>query len=258
MRPLAGLTWSDRETAGVKAATLGELSSAGFPVPEGFVLTTAAHQHFLTANRLVQSSSVEAILGAPLPTELTDALNLVSEGLGDTSVAVRSSAVAEDLPNTSFAGQYETTLGARGVEAIGEAVKDCWASAASERVRAYGAKSGEPFRSGMAVLIQRLVPADCAGVAFTANPLTGNRDEVVINAVKGLGERLVSGQSDGDEWVVRGSSATCRRTTEDALTTAQALAVADLARRVERHLGKEQDIEWRSVPASCFFFKPGP
>jgi len=252
------VTWSDRETVGVKAATLGELACAGLPVPPGFVIAISVERRFLSANRLDRSSSAEAILGAPLPAELIDALKLVSEGLGEASVAVRSSAVAEDLPDSSFAGQYETILGARGVEAIGEAVKHCWASAASERVQAYSGQAGEAVRSGMAVLIQRLVPADCAGVAFTANPLTGNRDEVVINAIKGMGERLVSGQSVGDEWVVRGTSATCQRTIEDALTTAQALAVADLARRVELHRGVPQDVEWAFSAGELFLLQARP
>jgi rifampicin phosphotransferase len=237
---------------------LGELSSAGFPVPQGFVLTTALQRRFFSANELDEASPAEAILSARFPDDLVEPLLFVSAEFGEATVAVRSSAVAEDLPGASFAGQYETVLGVRGSDAIGEAVKHCWASAAGQRAHTYTGSSGQPATSGMAVLIQRMVPADCAGVAFTANPLTGNRSEVVINAVKGLGERLVSGQSVGDEWVVRGTSATCQRTTEDALTTAQALAVADLARRVERHLGKEQDIEWAFSAGEVFLLQARP
>jgi pyruvate,water dikinase len=96
----------------------------------------------------------------------------------------------------------------------------------------------------MAVLVQVMVPADAAGVAFTANPLTGVRDEVVISAVRGLGERLVVGEAVGDQWVVRGEDAVCRDGREGAIAAAQAVAVATLARRVERHFGSPQDIEW--------------
>src|SRR5579864_7547825 len=185
LRDLRDVSWADREVAGVKAATLGELLRAGFPVPEGFVLTTGAMAWFLDANRLSLDSPGEAIRQAPLPPDLSEALHSISAKLGGTSVAVRSSAAAEDLPDASFAGQYETVLGMRGIGAIGEAVKQCWASAGTERARAYAAASGQPVRSDMAVLIQRLVNADSAGVAFTANPLTGSRNEVVIDAVKG-------------------------------------------------------------------------
>ena len=96
----------------------------------------------------------------------------------------------------------------------------------------------------MAVLVQAMVEADSAGVAFTANPVTGERDEVVITAVRGLGERLVSGEAVGDEWVVRGEDATLRRESEGAITRRQALEVAELARRVEAHFGSPQDVEW--------------
>jgi len=258
LRDLGDLSWADREVAGVKAATLGELSRAGFPVPEGLVLTGAAMAWFLDANRLSVDSSAEAIRQAPLPPELNDALELISARLGGTSVAVRSSAIAEDLPDASFAGQYETVLGVRGTGAIGEAVKHCWASAMTKRARTYAAASGVPLRSDMAVLIQRLVIADSAGVAFTANPLTGSRDEVVIDAVKGTGERLVSGQSVGDEWIVRGSSVSARRSNDPALTSAQALAVADLARRVEGHRGSPQDVEWAFSGGKLFLLQARP
>jgi pyruvate,water dikinase len=96
----------------------------------------------------------------------------------------------------------------------------------------------------MAVLVQVMVTADSAGVAFTANPVTGERSEVVITAVRGLGERLVSGEAVGDEWEVRGDEASCRRESEGAITAEQAVKIAELARRVEEHFGSPQDIEW--------------
>jgi rifampicin phosphotransferase len=124
-------------------------------------------------------------------------------------------------------------------------------SAASARVAAYRharpqAAPADPPGSGagMAVLVQVMVPADAAGVAFTANPLTGDRDEVVITAVRGLGERLVAGQATGDQWIVRHGQARRTRATEQAITADQARQVATLARRVHAHLGSPQDLEW--------------
>lgn len=257
LRTLNRISWADRELVGVKAAVLGELLAAGFPVPAGFVLTASAQTHFLSANHLDLDSPPEAIRAASLPPDIVAAIREASTALHDVLVAVRSSGVAEDLPGASFAGQYDTVLGVEGVDPVAEAVKLCWSSAASRRARAY-ASSSDTAGPNMAILIQRLVSADAAGVAFTADPLTGHRDQVVIEAVRGLGERLVSGQSSGDEWVVRGSSATCRRSTEAAITPEQALAVANLARRVERQRGVPQDVEWAFSAGELFLLQARP
>ena len=129
-------------------------------------------------------------------------------------------------------------------------------SAASARVSAYrqahpeagstAAPAADPSGSGagMAVLVQVMVPADAAGVAFTANPLTGDRDEVVIAAVPGLGERLVAGQATGDQWIVRDGQARRTRVNREAITADQARQIATLARRVHAYFGSPQDLEW--------------
>jgi rifampicin phosphotransferase len=173
----------------------------------------------------------------------------------DQRFAVRSSAAAEDLAGASFAGQYETVLDA-GLEELPDAVRRVFDSAASARVSAYrqahpeagstAAPAGDPSGSGggVAVLVQVMVAAESAGVVFTANPLTGDRDEVVISAVRGLGERLVSGQAMGDQWVVRDGQARCTRSSEQAISADQARQVAALARRVQAHFGSPQDLEW--------------
>lgn len=214
--PLRELTRSDRPVAGAKAATLGELARAGFPVPEGFV-----------------------VIGEPDEAALTAAATL-----GDVPLAVRSSAIAEDLAEASFAGQYDTVLNVRGPEALRDAIRRVRASARDARVQQYRAARGVVDDVGIAVLVQRMLTPDAAGVAFTANPVTGARDEVVITAARGLGERIVSGEAVGDEWVVRGGSAACRRARERAIDAPQALAIAQLARRVEAFFGGPQDIEW--------------
>ncbi len=154
-------------------------------------------------------------------------------------MAVRSSGVAEDLGGASYAGQYETVLGVDDGDALCAAVRTCLASAETERVRAYGGDSAP-----MAVLVQRQVPADAAGVAFSANPVTGDRHETLVSAVRGLGDRLVSGAATPDEWVVRDGVAERQVTPEDAITPDQAREVAALAERLEAELGAPQDVEW--------------
>jgi pyruvate,water dikinase len=213
---------------GSKASTLARLAVADFPVPVGLVITSGANT--LPASQL--AGPVRA--------------GLESLGLpASTRYAVRSSAVAEDLPDTSYAGQYETFLDVP-VDGVLDAVDRCRQAAASERVTAYRSGRGDraPNAPEFAVLVQPMVHAMAAGVAFTANPLTGDRQEIIVTAVHGLGERLVSGQAAGDEWRIRGHTVTQRRVTEDAITAEQALAVADLARRVQAELGGPQDIEW--------------
>ena len=216
---------------GSKAASLAHLTGAGFPVPPGVVATAAAAADWDQASARLRSAAAE--LGGP-----------------DQRFAVRSSAVAEDLAGASYAGQYETVLDVR-LDELPDAVRRVFDSAASARVAAYRqahpqAAPTDPSGSGagMAVLVQVMVAADAAGVAFTANPLTGDRDEVVISAVPGLGEPLVSGQATGDQWTVRDGQARCTRSSEQAITADQARQIATLARQVHAHLGSPQDLEW--------------
>ena len=256
---LADIPPRDVERAGAKATTLGELARTGFPVPDGFVLTTSAFDHFLAANTLGLDSSPEAVIAAALPTDVADALLTAADALCDVPLAVRSSGVAEDLSETSFAGQYETVLNVRGREALIAAVLRVFASAFSSRVTVYQATQGRHARGNMAVLVQRLVEASAAGVAFTANPVTGERSETVISAVHGSGERLVSGQAMPDEWIVLDKEAVCRIVRKGVIDADQALAVAALARRVEAHFGGiPQDIEWALVGDELFLLQARP
>ena len=212
---------------GAKAANLARLASAGFPVPPGLVVTPGAEERWDEAHpRLLEAAS----------------------GLGAERFAVRSSGTAEDLEGASFAGQYETLLDVP-CEGLPGAVRRVFDSASDPRVAAYREARGETAdgigRPRMAVLVQAMVEADSAGVAFTADPLTGERGEVVVTAVRGLGEGLVSGEEAGEEWVVRGREATRRRSSrEKAISAEQAIGVAELARRVEEHFCSPQDVEW--------------
>jgi phosphohistidine swiveling domain-containing protein len=256
--PLSQLTKTHINRAGSKAANLGEMLGAGIPVPDGFVLTTEAFERFLGANGLGAESSQEDVENLPLPPEVEAQLQVAAEAFTSAALAVRSSGVAEDLAGASFAGQYETVLDVRGFEALSAAVRRCWGSAFSEHVSTYLAERGEGRRGSMAVLVQRLVNADAAGVAFSANPVTGDRGETVINAVRGLGEKLVSGQATPDEWVVRGQEAVSQSSSEDSITAAQALAVADLARQAEIHFGAPQDVEWAIEGGELYMLQSRP
>ncbi|MGH2890784.1 MAG: PEP/pyruvate-binding domain-containing protein, partial [Solirubrobacteraceae bacterium] len=241
---LHALQDADRTRAGTKAATIAQLAQAGLAVPEGVVLYSDAAASVLDGAGLGPESAPSEVLAAELPADVEAALEAVTERFGDALLAVRSSASAEDLAGASFAGQYETVLGVRGLDELRAAVRRCWASAYAGRVRGYASVHGQAAGSPPAVLIQRQVQADVAGVAFSANPVSGARDEALVSAVPGLGDDLVSGRRPADEWVVRGRDATAVRVVHQALTEAQAQAIAGVAVRIEALLGGPQDVEW--------------
>jgi phosphohistidine swiveling domain-containing protein len=221
---LGGAAALQRDAVGGKAAALSRLRMAGFRVPPGYVVTRAAYDDASGRGdwlRLLQDAALAA---------------------GPGPYAVRSSAAAEDLPGASYAGMYESYL---NVEPAGlaAAVARCFQSAEAGRVRAYQESLGQAGSGAMAVLVQQMVEPTAAGVAFSANPLTGARDETVISAVPGLAEGLVSGSEGGEEWTVRNGSATCTRG-GGLLTAEVATAVAAAAQRVAGHFGAPQDVEW--------------
>jgi phosphohistidine swiveling domain-containing protein len=256
--PLQDLTRADVSRVGAKAANLGELARAGFPVPDGFALTAQAFDQFVALNHLGETQAPEAVLRAEMPPDVRAALRAAAENFDGTLLAVRSSGVAEDLEGASFAGQYETILGVRGAEALVQAVRQCWASAFNARVAAYTHHQGQANQASLAVLVQQLVAAEAAGVAFSANPVNGRRDETVVSAVRGLGERLVSGQASPDEWIVSGGDAIRTRAPERAIDETQARAVAGLARRAEAHFGSPQDVEWAIAAGKLFMLQSRP
>lgn len=193
---LGDRTCDDAAQVGGKSAHLSRLS-ANYRVPSGFCLTAAAFDPDHSAD-------------APLPTALAATLAVAYEdlarrvGVPDVPVAVRSSALDEDGDLASFAGQHETELNVVGVDAVLGAVARCWASGRNERALAYRAQQGlDTEVVKLAVLVQQLVLADTSAVVFSANPISGNREEVVVTASWGLGESLVSGTVTPDTWVVR-------------------------------------------------------
>jgi pyruvate,water dikinase len=217
------------ELVGGKAAGLSEMIRAGERVPAGFCVTTAAHEAALSASGL---------LGDGLRREIQEAY----ERLGAGAVAVRSSATAEDLPHASFAGQHETVLNVRGPDDLLEAVRRCWDSLSTARAVAYREAAGlseEPVRMG--VVVQRMVDPAAAGVLFTANPVTGTRTEMVVDAVAGLGDIVVDGSADADHYVLDG-----RRPPPDrgCLGPAQLDRLRETGDRLQRRAGTPQDVEW--------------
>ncbi|MBP2328554.1 pyruvate,water dikinase [Kibdelosporangium banguiense] len=265
---------ADLATVGGKGASLGRMLRAGLPVPGGFHVTTEAYRAFVSPFRdEIDPSDPErtAALFARhgLPAPIAEEIQRAYQALGeDVPVAVRSSATAEDLPEMSFAGQQDTYLNIRG-DALLDAVKRCWASLWNARAIAYRDQHGVSHDDvALAVVVQELVDADAAGVMFTADPMTGARDETVINASWGLGEVVVGGQVTADTTVVthgaviqaqtgdktvmtvRTSTGTEQRPVPEelrgqpVLDVAQAVALAGIGARVQELYGMPMDIEW--------------
>jgi rifampicin phosphotransferase len=236
----------DPSRTGSKAATLASLLQAGFPVPDGMILTTRAFEAFSAS----ESSP-----------ELRNALNLLASHYGCTSVAIRSSALAEDLPDATFAGQYETILNVLGSAAIKDAVHRCWASLNSPEASAYRQHMENVALDGMAVLVQPMVAPSAAGVALGADPITGSRSSALITAVRGLAEPLVSGKSIAEEWDVTASIATCRTVAPfgaDVLTGDQAMAIGAMLRKAEALLDGPQDVEWAIADSQLLILQARP
>jgi phosphohistidine swiveling domain-containing protein len=218
-RHLADVRMADASEVGGKAAGLGELFAEGAHVPAGVVLTAG--------------------LGALIVEDRAALVRAASADLGNGPFAVRSSGVDEDGSDRSYAGMFESVLDVPP-EGLVEATERCLASAHAGRVADY-----QPSGNGrMAVIIQQMVAAAAAGVALTADPINGDRHSAVVTAVRGTGDRLVSGATQGDQWVVTDGGATARHRPEEAIDRRQAMQVATEARRIAAERGQPQDIEW--------------
>jgi phosphoenolpyruvate synthase/pyruvate phosphate dikinase len=262
----------ERARVGGKAATLSRLAAA-YRVPPGFCLTTASYA-LAQAGGLTREEEGSRL--PALPVALYDALATAYRRLADRAgsetpaVAVRSSAVDEDGGMASYAGQHETSLNIVGVEAVADAVVHCWRSAQSPRARAYRRAQGRARDNvQVAVLVQQLIVAGSSAVLFSAHPVTGSRDEIVINASWGLGESIVGGTVTPDTYVVRKADlavvarhiADKRRMTvavpggtrevdvprvlrtHATLTEEQAVEIAHLGLALEATLGRPVDVE---------------
>ncbi len=291
--PLDTASPLDLETVGGKGLSLAGMTAAGFNVPRGFCLTTDAYRQYVAAGGLQEkiielarpelvdgavsfeaaSLAIQSLFTAALPDAISEAV-LAAFAKLDVSqgVAVRSSATAEDLPDLSFAGQQDTYLNVRGEDQLLTAVRNCWASLWTERAIGYRHEVGVAQDAvAMAVVVQQMVPSDVSGILFTANPATGERSEMIINASFGLGEAVVGGEITPDTYIVDRARLTVKDTiiggkehmivageqgtdtqavsekerAESSLTEDQIKELAALAARVEKHYdGLPQDIEW--------------
>jgi pyruvate,water dikinase len=277
--------------AGGKGASLARMASLGLPVPPGFVVPAGAMAEAVgddELRRVVRSepaSAPELVREAPLPSDLREAVTRAYADLGDDApVAVRSSACAEDSQEASFAGQQETYLHVRGSEAVLEHIRECWASFFSERALFYREQKGSLDDLGMAVVVQRMVGADVAGVLFTCDPVQRRRDRMVVEAVFGLGEACVSGHVTPDHFVMARDGTLKKQrlsvqplavvsgeeggTVERELDPEQGGAatlgedelreLARLGAGLEEQLGGPQDIEWALEDGALYVLQCRP
>jgi pyruvate,water dikinase len=309
IRWFSELDRNDTAVAGGKGANLGELTAAGFLVPPGFVITSAGYLAAMdeagarrelgaqmaaaraTADdpsALAESSAgMRALVRkAGIPSVLAREILAAYHRLGDdVPVAVRSSATAEDTAGSSFAGMHETFANVVGDDAVLERVVDCWSSLFGPRVIAYRCSQDLTEEPAIAVVVQELVSSERAGVLFTADPATGDRDHVVIEAAFGLGEVVVSGQVEPDTYVlakhpprllharVGHQTHELRATKEGSverldldesragarvLSDDEAVALATLGGEVEEHYGEPQDVEWAIAGGRTFLVQSRP
>jgi pyruvate,water dikinase len=300
-----------RELVGGKAASLSAMLAGGFAVPLGFAVSAEAYRHFeastgaseklaalagsldakdFAAVRSFCEQATVLIENGELPDELADQVcaaydELVS--LTGAACAVRSSAISEDAAGASFAGLYESYLNVIGIKDVLASLKRCYGSLWSDRAVRYRAlKQGSALGDAMAVIVMGLVPSETSGIAFTAHPVTGDRDQVVINASWGLGEAIVSGRVTPDSFVVqKGSLALVEReiyekqlaiyphpdgggtiereingarATSPSMSDEQAQFVASLAAKVEAHFGSPQDVEWGMAGGEIYLLQSRP
>ncbi|XHH08098.1 MAG: phosphoenolpyruvate synthase [Candidatus Bathyarchaeia archaeon] len=312
---------NDVPIVGGKNASLGEMIHAGLPVPNGFAVTAFSYEKFIEETQIskkiyaviketvtdpndpkqyeVASKRIrELIEKTPMPKDIEEAIREAYKQLNkrfnlkDTFVAVRSSATAEDLPDASFAGQQETYLNVKGPDDLVEKVIKCWSSLFTPRAIFYRTeKNFEHDKVFISVGVQKMVNSRAAGVMFTINPVTGNRNEIVIEGNFGLGESVVSGSVNPDDFVIDKTAMDikerriARKTIkyirdpetgktvhldvppeqqkEVCVSDQEVMALAELARKIEKHYGKPMDIEWAidqdlSYPNNIFLVQARP
>ena len=301
---------SNLAEVGGKGANLGEMTSVGLPVPGGFVVTSGAYFDFIAHNNI---GKIIKEMTSDLNTEDNDKLNLASEAIKnrilsgeippqlrsdilsayksmikngrEPYVAVRSSATAEDLPEASFAGQQSTFLNVKGAEDCVQMVKECWASLFEARSIYYRTENKfDHLRVGLAAVVQEMVQSEKAGVMFTVEPMTQDRNKVSIEGAYGLGEVVVSGSVTPDRYVVDKNTfkievnEVAKQTwmlvkvneknahmnvredmqSRQKLTDMQIVELARLGKKIEQHYGKPQDIEWAVADNRLFIVQSRP
>ena len=287
---------SDIPLVGGKGANLGEMINAGFPIPPGFIVTSKAYYQVIEANNLkpqiisildqIDSKDIHSlnqashkikklILRASIPQELSNEIIKHYLKLGANNrhclVAVRSSATAEDLPDASFAGQQETYLNIQGEANVIQSIRACWASLFEPRAIFYRQeKHFDHFQVGIAVPVQKMVQSEVSGIMFTVNPVTNNKNQIVIEAIWGLGEKIVQGAYTPDHYLVQKLSWKIlqKQTNKQfkqltwvknknkeiklkknlqlkpKLSDEQIITLAKLGQKIQQHYFFPQDLEW--------------
>jgi pyruvate,water dikinase len=293
---------NDVSIVGGKNASLGEMINAALPVPPGFAVTAYSYERYIQEKKIAEqiyqiitetvtnpndpkqydfaSKKIrELIEKTPMPQDIENAIRAAYADLNkrlelkNTFVAVRSSATAEDLPDASFAGQQETFLNVKGADDLIDKVRKCWSSLFTPRAIFYRNEKGFPHEKVfISVGVQKMVNSRAAGVMFTINPVTGNRDEIVIEGNFGLGETVVSGVVNPDDFVIDKNSIVikerriARKTVKYVrdpktgktihvdipqeeqkivcISDKEIYKLSELAKRIEKHYGKPMDIEW--------------
>ncbi|MFA5303775.1 MAG: phosphoenolpyruvate synthase [Candidatus Nanoarchaeia archaeon] len=317
----------DISFAGGKGANLGEMYQAGFPIPNGFIVTAQAYWKFLNDTGLVDeitkilstldtenNESLQSltkkirdlIISKEMPADITEEIinnynlmkkdskiniighdsEIIKTSINDVLVAVRSSATAEDLPDASFAGQQETFLNIIGTAEVVKAVRKCWASLFTARATYYRAKNNYPHMNvKIAVVVQKMISSDMSGVAFSANPSTGNKDEMIIEAGYGLGEAIVLGEVNPDLYIINKEdlaikSKQVKKQERKLVRTSKAsiewvnveedlqekqvlkdeviLKLAKIIKSIEDHYDFPQDIEWAVENNEIFITQSRP
>ena len=244
----------DASAVGNKAANLARLA-AHFRVPPGFCIDTAVHERLgaATGQDGPERRELHAIVAAGYRTLAEQT------GMAEPGVAVRSSAIGEDGTESSFAGQHETILNVRGIEAVTAAVLECWRSTANERATAYRKARGIVAPARIAVLVQEMVPSDVSAIAFGVDPVTQDESVVVIDAAAGLGDRIASGDVTPDRYVVRKADLTfVERSEGGALSDDDAHAIARLVVELERHNEGAVDVECAIARGELFLLQCRP
>ena len=304
---MASIQDDDTALVGSKAVNLARISRIGLSVPTGFCITGLAYREHISRSPVVSRLRVDlpkleraqpdeknrilsdirqAIVEIPLSERLTEQIGAHYRELAAESVAVRSSATAEDLPGRSFAGQYDTYLGIADLVSCLDAIKKCWASLWTLRAYEYRQKNGfDHLKVNMAVMVQSLIPADAAGVVFTADPVTSRPDVMIVESCFGLGDALVSGKVTPDRFVLAKSSLKISSRTisekriehvydKHGAIQAQRIAperasapsidetvirkIAELAKVAEAEFGCPQDIEWAVHGGDIYLLQSRP
>jgi len=304
---------TDIPLVGGKGANLGELTNSGISVPPGFIVTSEAYFKFLESAKLsdiirlhlsnldindskklqdVATIVKNKITESPMPENLVAQIKQAYRKLGGGMVAVRSSATAEDLPDASFAGQQRTFLNVRGEDEVITAVRGCWASLFEPRAIFYRHEQGfDHFQVGIAVPVQKMVQSEISGVLFTVEPLSNDQNKILVEAIYGLGDFIVSGEVTPDQYLVKKDNLqiiekTIRKQEWQLLRNEKAAAgtleltqrvrvpakeqqkqklsdsgiavLAELAKKIENLYKFPQDIEWAQQDGKLFILQTRP